>query len=52
MEVQEKESDKLRRDLTLFVKKMQLAGIDIVAIKKPTDAGTSIGNENLHTIHY
>lgn len=36
------EADKLRRELALFVDKMQLAGINIQTIKKPTDAGTSI----------
>ncbi|MFC5587588.1 hypothetical protein ACFPRA_01525 [Sporosarcina soli] len=33
----------LRRDLAMFVKKMKKAGIDITAIKKPTDVGASIG---------
>ncbi|MEK4024444.1 hypothetical protein [Sporosarcina sp. FSL W7-1283] len=38
----ERQSDKLRKELALFVEKMQLAGIDIVAIKKPIDVGASI----------
>ncbi|MGE7546075.1 hypothetical protein [Sporosarcina newyorkensis] len=38
MKTIEKQSDKLRRELTLFVDKMQLAGIDIVTIKKPISA--------------
>ncbi|WP_153732741.1 hypothetical protein [Sporosarcina obsidiansis] len=38
----EKQSDKLRKELPLFVERMQLAGINIVAIKKPIDAVTSI----------
>lgn len=35
--------NKLRRDLAAFVEKMKRAGIDVTTIKKPTDAGTSIG---------
>ncbi|MEK4025832.1 hypothetical protein [Sporosarcina sp. FSL W7-1283] len=38
----EKQSDKLRKELAQFVAKMQLEGIDIMTIKKPIDAGTSI----------
>lgn len=40
-----------KKDLALFVKKMQLAGVNIVTIKKPTDARTSISREDLHTIY-
>lgn len=38
----ESEADKLRKELALFVKKMQQAGIDITTIKKPIDVGASI----------
>lgn len=33
----------LRKDLAVFVEKMKQAGYDLKTIKKPTDAGTSIG---------
>ena len=38
----ERQSDKLRKELAQFVAKMQLEGIDIMAIKKPIDVGASI----------
>lgn len=38
------EEKQLRNDLTAFIEKMKRAGIDVTTIKKPTDAGTSIGN--------
>lgn len=36
-----RESDKLREELALFVKKMQLAGIRIESIKKPISAANA-----------
>ena len=41
--VLKKEEKLLRQDLAIFIEKMKKAGIDLKAIKKPTDAGTSIG---------
>lgn len=52
MNTLERESDKLKKELALFVEKMQLAGINITTIKKPTDAGTSISTEDLNTIYH
>lgn len=52
MKTAERESDKLKKELALFVEKMQLAGINIMTIKKPTDATTSISPENLQTIYH
>lgn len=37
------ELELLNAELADFVKKMQQAGIDIKTIKKPINAGTSIG---------
>ncbi|WP_268777895.1 hypothetical protein [Sporosarcina koreensis] len=37
------EEKQLRKELAAFVEKMRQAGIDVTTIKKPTDAGTSIG---------
>lgn len=42
MKTYEKESYKLRRELALFVEKMQLSGINVKTIKKPIDVGPSI----------
>lgn len=45
MKTIERESDKLRKELAAFVEKMRRAGIDVQAIKKPTDVGASIGGK-------
>lgn len=37
------ELELLSSELAIFAKKMQKAGIDIKTIKKPINAGTSIG---------
>ncbi|WP_342537302.1 hypothetical protein [Sporosarcina sp. FSL K6-3508] len=37
----EKQSEKLRKELALFVEKMQLEGVDIMAIKKTTSASNT-----------
>lgn len=37
------ESELLKEELAKFVRKMEQAGIDIKTIKKPINAGTSIG---------
>lgn len=40
------EAELLRKEMAAFVERMRRAGINVTTIKKPTDAITSIGNEN------